>query len=72
MNSKTIDLIIENCFDTLVEAKKVATKVFVIKTLVYFKNHQEWIVPELKAYIQKELPNSSAAFKSILRQITPF
>lgn len=72
MSSKTIDLIIENCFDTLLEAKKVAPKVFVIKTLVYFKNHREWIAPELKAYIQKELPNSSAAFKSTLRQIMPF
>ncbi len=71
MDSKTKDQIIENCFDTLLGAKKVAPKVFVIKTLVYFKDHHEWVSGELNAYIQKELYKSSAAFKSVLRRIMP-
>jgi hypothetical protein len=55
MDSKTKDQIIEKYFDTLLKAKKVAPKVFVIKILVYFKNHHEWVSGELNAYIQKEL-----------------
>lgn len=72
LNSSEIDIIIACCFDTLLEAKKVAPKVHVLKTIVYFKNHNDWIEEELKSYIEKELPSSTAAFKAALRQILPF
>ncbi len=71
--SKTqIDTIVTLCFDTLLEAKKVAPKAYVIKTLAYFKNHESWILPELKSYIEKEIPNSTAAFKSVVKQLLIF
>ena len=52
--------------------KKVAPKAYALKTIVYFKNHNDWITEELKSYIEKELPSSTAAFKATLRQILPF
>lgn len=72
LSKKQIDTIVTLCFDTLLEAKKVAPKTYAIKTLALFKNHQDWILPELKLYIEKELPDSSPAFKSVTRQIFNF
>ena len=60
------------CFDTLIEAKKVAPKVFTLKTLIYFKDHNGWIIEELKSFIERELPKNSPAFKATLRQILLF
>ena len=70
--TKEIDIIITCCFDTLLDAIKVAPKVHALKTIVYFKNHKDWVEDEFKSYIEKELPTSTAAFKSSLRQILPF
>ena len=66
------DIIVACCFDTLIEAKKVAPKVFTLKTLIYFKDHNGWIIEELKSFIKRELPKNSPAFKATLRQILPF
>jgi len=40
-------------FDTLLDAKKVAPKAHALKTIVYFKNHNDWVEDELKSYIEK-------------------
>ena len=72
LSVEEIDIIIACCFDTLLDAKKVAPKAHALKTIVYFKNHNDWVEDELKSYIEKELPTSTAAFKSSLRQILPF
>ena len=72
LSAKEIDIIIACCFDTLLDAKIVAPKAHALKTIVYFKNHNDWVEDELKSYIEKELPTNSAAFKSSLRQILPF
>ena len=72
LSAEEIDIIIACCFDTLLDAKKVAPKAHALKTIVYFKNHNDWVEDELKSYIEKELPTSTAAFKSSLRQILPF
>lgn len=71
LSKKEIDVIISCCFDTLLDAKKVAPKAYALKTIVYFKNHEDWIVEELKSYVERELPNSSAALKATLKQIIP-
>ena len=39
LSTAQIDIIVACYFDTLLEAKKVAPKVFTLKILIYFKNH---------------------------------
>ena len=41
-----------------------------MKTLDLFRHHEDWIEGELKAYIEQRLPNSSAGFRSVVRQIS--
>ena len=72
MSTTQIYLIVACCLDTLLEAKKVAPKVFTLKTLIYFKDHNGWIIEELKSFIERKLPKNSSAFKGTLRQILPF
>ena len=72
LSTKEIDIVIACCFDTLLDAKKVDSKANALKTIIYFKNHNDWVEDELKSYIEKELLTRTAAFKSSLRQILPF
>jgi len=64
------DQIIVLCFDYMLKAKKVAALAFSMKTLHFFRKHQPWIEDELHAYIEQRLPNSSAGFRSVVRQIS--
>lgn len=64
------DQIVALCFDYMLEAKKAAALAFSMKTLHFFRKHQPWIEDELHAYIEQRLPNSSAGFRSVVRQIS--
>lgn len=64
------DQIVALCFDYMLEAQKAAALVFSMKTLHFFRKHQPWIENELNAYIEQRLPNSSAGFQSVVRQIS--
>lgn len=64
------DQIVTLCFDYMLEAKKAASLAFSMKTLHFFRQHQDWIEAELQAYIEQRLPNSSDGFRSVVRQIS--
>ncbi|MGB1449793.1 MAG: hypothetical protein ACPG8F_08130 [Flavobacteriaceae bacterium] len=64
------DQIVALCFDYMLEAQKAAALAFSMKTLHFFRKHQPWIEDELHAYIEQRLPNSSAGFRSVVRQIS--
>ena len=70
LTSKQIDLIVEVCFSCMLTTKKPAPLAFVMKTHHFFRNHEPWIEGELQAFIEKRLPNSSAGFQSVVRQIS--
>ena len=67
---KQIDGIIAACFDYMLEAEKAAALAFSMKTLHFFRHHEDWIEEELQAYIAQRLPNSSEGFRSVVRQIS--
>ena len=71
LEKKQIDLIVDFCFSTLLEAKKIAPKAFALKTIIFFKYHEEWIKTELSSFIEQELPRTSPGLKATVRQILP-
>ena len=70
INTDQRDQIVILCFDYMLEAKKAAALAFSMKTLHFFRQHHDWIEEELQAYIEQRLPNSSAGFRSVVRQIS--
>lgn len=70
LSPSQIDTIVAACFDYMLEAKKAAALAFAMKTLHFFRTHHDWIEGELQAYIEQRLPNSSAGFRSVIRQIS--
>lgn len=70
INTAQRDQIVTLCFDYMLEAKKAAALAFSMKTLHFFRHHQDWIEGELQAYIEQSLPNSSPGFRSVVRQIS--
>ena len=70
LSKKQIDGIVAACFDYMLEAEKAAALAFAMKTLHFFRQHEDWIEEELQAYIAQRLPNSSAGFRSVVRQIS--
>ena len=64
------DQIVTLCFDYMLEAEKAAALAFSMKTLHFFRDHEDWIEGELQAYIEQRLPNSSPGFRSVVRQIS--
>ena len=64
------DQIVTLCFGYMLEAEKAAALAFSMKTLHFFRNHEDWIEGELQAYIEQRLPNSSPGFRSVVRQIS--
>jgi len=69
LTQEQIDLIVEVCFNYLLASQKTAPLAFAMKNLHFFRDHKPWIEEELQAYIKKNLPNSSAGFQSVVRQI---
>lgn len=70
LSRQQIDWIVEICFGYMLESQKAAPLAFALKTLNFFKNHHPWISEEIQAFIEKKLPNSSAGFRSVVRQIS--
>lgn len=65
-----IDIIITHCFNQLIEAEKIATIGFALKTIQFFRNHEEWIADEIDAYIEKTLSERGTSFHALVRQIS--
>jgi hypothetical protein len=58
------EIMAEVCFDWLIGPHKVATKVFAMSNLFYLGKQFDWIRPELKSVIERQIPNGTAGFKS--------
>lgn len=74
--SKTLKLsenqetkIIETCFDWLIQDKKVATKVYSMRTLFLFGKKYPWINEELKTILSQDYFKHSAAYQAAAKDI---
>lgn len=69
-------IIIECCFDWLITQQKVACQVYSMLALYFLGTQYDWIHPELKTIINKNIHQGSAAYKArgkyVLQQIEKF
>ena len=49
---------------------KIAAIAFAMKTLHFFRKHEDWIEEEFLAYIEQKRPNCSPGFRSLINQLT--
>ncbi|TXE10077.1 adenylosuccinate lyase [Seonamhaeicola algicola] len=63
------ELIIETCFDYLINDEKVAPKAYSMTTLYIFGKEYDWIYPELITILERDFTLQSAAFKARAKQV---
>lgn len=61
--TKHRNAMIECCFDWLLTDQKVACQVYAMESLYYLGLEFEWIHPELKVILEKDIHQRSAAYK---------
>ncbi|XLS27867.1 adenylosuccinate lyase [Flavobacteriaceae bacterium M23B6Z8] len=64
-----LDHITEATFDWLINDEKVAAKAYSIYTLFELGKKYEWIYPELKMVLEKDIHHQSAGYKATARKI---
>ena len=64
VDQEKLEVLVEVCFDWLIEDHKVATKVFAMTSLYYLGKKFDWIHPELKSLLQKTIASGTAGYKS--------
>lgn len=65
----TKDTLVEICFSYLLDAEKIASIAFALKTLDFFLDHAPWIRKEVQAYIEKESPKRGRSFQAVVRHM---
>ncbi len=61
--------LVEINFDWLITDTKVATKVYVMRSLQLLGKEHNWIHHELRIILEKDYNNHSAAYKAVAREI---
>ena len=69
LSSEVKDTLVEICFSYLLEAEKIASIAFALKTLDYFLDHAPWIRKETIAYIERESPKRGRSFQAVVRHM---
>lgn len=69
LSEKHKDIVVEICFSYLLEAKKIASIAFALKTLDFFLDHSPWIRKEVQAYIERETPKKGRSFLTVVRHM---
>lgn len=64
LTSQQIDMLIETCFDRLIQNSKVAVKAYAMETLYLLGKNSNWVHEELLNTIQQNIANESAAYKA--------
>jgi len=63
------ELIIENCFDWMINDEKIAPKAYSMNTLFLLGQDYEWIHPELAMILERDYQMQSSGFKARARHI---
>lgn len=69
LTKEQLEIIIENCFDWMINDEKVAVKAYSMNVLYLLGNDYDWIHPELITILKRDYANQSAAFKARSRHI---
>lgn len=69
LSSKDKDSLVEICFGYLLDAEKIASIAFALKTMDFFLDHAPWIRKEVMAYIERESPKRGRSFQAVIRQM---
>lgn len=64
LDKELLDILVEVCFDWLLEDHKVATKVFSMSCLYHLGARFKWIHPELKSILQKTITQGTAGYQN--------
>ena len=64
LDKDLLDILVEVCFDWLLEDHKVATKVFSMTSLYHLGARFSWIHPELKSILQKTITQGTAGYQN--------
>ena len=63
------ELIIENCFDWMINDEKIAPKAYSMNTLFLLGQDYDWIHPELVMILERDYQMQSSGFKARARHI---
>jgi myosin-crossreactive antigen len=63
-----IESITEACFDWLIEEYRVAVKHHAVYTLIETGKHINWVYPELRTILEKEIEFPSPGYRSIVKK----
>ncbi|EKF56465.1 adenylosuccinate lyase [Galbibacter marinus] len=69
IDKSDLESLIEVNFDWLINNEKVATKAYAMETLYHLGKAFIWVHPELKAILQKGIPNHTMAYTARARHI---
>ncbi|WP_323370448.1 adenylosuccinate lyase [Xanthomarina sp. F1114] len=69
LTNKHKELIVETCFDYMINDEKIAPKAYSMNTLFLFGNEFDWIHLELITIIERDYQIQSSGFKARARQI---
>lgn len=69
LSEKEKDTLVEICFGYLLDAQKIASIAFALKTVDFFLDHSPWIRKEVLAYIERESPKRGRSFQAVIRQL---
>ena len=64
LSKNQLERMVTVCFDWLIEDRKVATKVFAMTCLSLLTEKFEWIGPELRSILEKDMSTASVGYKS--------
>lgn len=69
LTENQLERITEVCFDWLISDIKIAPKYYAILALFELGKTQDWIYPELRQILEKDVVGSSPGYKSIAKKI---
>ncbi|WP_417444784.1 hypothetical protein [Joostella sp.] len=69
LTNPILEQLTETNFDWLISDAKVATKAYAMRNLYFLGKKYDWIYPELKPILLKDMPNHSSAYKARARHI---
>jgi len=64
ITSMQLERLVDCCFDWLIGNHKIASKVFAMTTLFYLGERFEWIHPELKMILEKNIGSGTSGYKN--------
>ena len=69
LTKKHIELIVETCFDYMINDEKIAPKAYSMNTLFLFGSDFDWIHPDLAMILERDYQMQSSGFKARARHI---